>query len=88
VAKLTDDEANMLKKLMAKREAPESGPVGRAINVSIDLGDDKQVERAMKLGLLDADSLGLGGGDENEGDGEEEADDTPVRPGYFGRKSA
>jgi len=86
VAKLTDEEASLLKKLMAKREAPEGAPVGRAINVSIDLGDEKQVARAIKLGLLDDDSLGDGDtGDEGDDD---QGDDTPVRHGYFGKGAA
>ena len=83
MAKLTEDEASMLKKLMAKREAPDSPAVGRAINVSIDLGDEKQVARAIKLGLLDSDSMNGDDGDDDEG-GDGEGDDTPKRRGYFG----
>ena len=83
MAKLTADEEKLLKKLTQKREAPDPGPIGRAINVSIDLGDEKQVERARRLGLLD----GFDDEDEQEDteeEGEEEADDTPKRRGYFG----
>ncbi len=82
MAKLTDEEANMLKKLMAKREAPDAAPVGRAINVSIDLGDQKQVERAIRLGLLDDTDTGDDGGDDDGGD--TDGDETPKRKGYFG----
>lgn len=80
MAKLTAEEERALKRLMEKREAPDSGPVGRSVNVSIDLGDPKQVERAQRLGLLD-----LFEDEEPEVDTEaDEADDTPKRKGYFG----
>ena len=80
MAKLTDDEANMLKKLMAKREAPDAPAVGRSISVSIDLGDEAQVRRAQRLGLLDSDEAESNGA---EAEGESEGDEKPKRRGYF-----
>jgi hypothetical protein len=81
MAKLTDEEAGLLKKLMAKREAPDGPGIGRAINVSIDLGDEAQVRRAQKLGLLDA-----FGDDDDAADDDKPADDdkSPKRRGFFG----
>ena len=81
MAKLSKKEADLLKSLQAKAEAPDAPPSQRVLNVSIDLGDPAQVERATKLGLLDGieDDGDEGAGDEEE----EEADDGPKRKGYF-----
>jgi len=69
---------------MAKREAPDEPPIGKTLNISIDLGDEKQVERAHRLGLL---SLFSDNGDDDtegqDGDGEVEVEEGPKRRGYF-----
>lgn len=84
MAKLSAKEAKLLKDLQDKSEAPDAPSVARSLNVSIDLGDDKQVARAMKLGLLD----GVDDDDEGDGDdGDSGGDDTPRRRGYFGNDS-
>lgn len=78
MAKLSSDEQKMLKQLQAKAEAPDEPAIGRSIRVNIDLSDDNQVKRAIKWGLLPADE------DEEETDGgEEEAEETPKRRGFF-----
>jgi hypothetical protein len=54
--KLTEEQAKQLADLEAMRDAPdepEKTGAGRVLNFTIDLADDKQVERAFKLGLLD-----------------------------------
>lgn len=78
MARLTDSEQSLLKKLQAKLDAPDAGPIARAINVTINLADPKQVAQAIKMGLLepfedepaDADEL-------------EQVDEAPKRRGYF-----
>ena len=79
MGKLTAAEARTLKALQEKSEAPDAPPVSRSLSVSIDLGDEKQVERAARLGLLDL------GDDDDDGDddADADADDTPRRRGYF-----
>jgi hypothetical protein len=85
MARLTSDEAKLLKRLQQKAEAPDAPSASRALNISIDLGDEKQVERATKLGLLDA----LTGDDDETDDEDDDEDaqtdveDTPRRRGYF-----
>lgn len=84
---LSADEAKLLKRLQRKAEEPDAPPASRSLSISIDLGDEKQVERAHKLGLLS----GLFDGDEDENkpdaDEDEDADDAdeeqPRRRGYF-----
>lgn len=63
---------------MAKKDAPSAPAVGRSVNVSIDLGDEKQVARAIKLGLLDG-----GEDDDDDGAADDEPDDAPRKRGYF-----
>jgi hypothetical protein len=76
MAKLTAKEKQLLDQLSAKAEAPDSPSTARSLNVSIDLGDEKQVARAQKLGLLDP-------FDDDDDDGGDDADDTPKRRSYF-----
>lgn len=79
MAKLSKDEAKMLKQLTEKQEAPDAPAVGRSLNIAIDLGDDAQVARAQKLGLL-------GSLDDDDGDDDGDDDDdeeAPKRRGYF-----
>lgn len=85
MAKLSADEEKALKRLQAKREAPDSPAATRALNISIDLGDEKAVERAQRLGLLDLlasdddDAADDDAADDDTGDD----DDAPRRSGFF-----
>lgn len=79
MAKLSADEEKVLQRLMRKREAPDT-PSNRTLNISIDLGDNAQVERAQRLGLLD-----MFDEEEEAGGGEEEE---PERDGYFGKRAS
>jgi hypothetical protein len=87
MAKLTDEQAATLAELQALSEAPdepEGNPLQRVLNVSVDLGDEAQVERARSLGFLPpaeapAEGEGEGGGAGGEGGAEEE----PQRRGFF-----
>lgn len=76
MAKLTADEERALKRLQQKREAPESN-VAKSLNVTVDLADEKQVERAQRLGLLDSFP------DDSDGDSDDGDEETPKRKGYF-----
>lgn len=80
---LSEQEARTLQALLKKKDEPDAPPVGKSINVTIDLGDAKQVERAQKLGLLgmiqDGDD-----DDDSGGDGDDDKGDVPPkRKGYF-----
>lgn len=82
MAKLSAEEQAVLKRLTDKAKAPDAPQSERRLNISIDLGDETQVTRAQKLGLLDMFS------DDDDPDPEkdpEEPDpeDTPKRRGFF-----
>lgn len=77
MARLSEDEQKALKALQAKAEAPDEPRAARSINVSLDLGDDEQIKKGIKLGLLD----NIFG--EEKPDGEDEEDEAPKRRGYF-----
>jgi hypothetical protein len=83
MAKLTEEESNLLKRLTAKAKAPDAPAANRLLNISIDLGDEAQVTRAQKLGLLD-----MFGNDDPPADDppadDPPADDPPKRKGFFG----
>jgi hypothetical protein len=79
---LTDEERVALKKLQQKEKEPASAPVGKVINVSVDLGDEAQVQRAIKHGFLTADEAAAEGN--GDGDDDDDSDDAPRRKGYFG----
>jgi hypothetical protein len=83
VAGIDDLSSADLKKLLAKRESEEKASKrGSArLNVSLDLGDEKQVGLARKLGFIDLEDDADDGG-EGETD-EVDADETPGRGGYF-----
>lgn len=87
MGKLTSEEETLLKRLTAKAKAPDAPPSERRLNISIDLGDEAQIGRAQKLGLLDMfadDGEGEGEGKEGEGEGKEgEGEETPRRRGFF-----
>jgi hypothetical protein len=79
---LSEEERAVLKRLQQKDKEPAAPPVGKVINVSVDLGDEAQVARAIKHGFLTADEVeqdknGSDGGDDDDGD------DAPKRKGYF-----
>lgn len=82
MAKLSKEEQRMLRRLQEKSEAPDAPPIGKTVNVAVDLGDKNQVAMAQRLGLFD----GLAAEEEEETEeeeSEEEADETPKRRGYF-----
>ena len=80
---LTSDEQKLLKKLQRKAEEPDAPAVGRSVNVSVDLGDEKQVRYAHKLGLLSGLFDSDDGGDDGDDDGDDDDEETPKRRGYF-----
>ncbi len=89
MGKLTDEEKTLLEKLQAKAEAPDEpessgGGLGRVLNVALDLGDDAQVEKAFRLGLLErpADD------DPDPDEPADDPDDAPRRRGFFDDKAA
>ncbi len=77
---LSKKEAAMLEALQKKAEEPD-GPKVAAVNVTVDLGDEKQLQRARSLGLLGA---LFGSEDDEDGEDEEtEEDEAPKRRSYF-----
>lgn len=54
MAKLTDEQEKALDDLLALKDAPDDpGPSrGENLNITIDLGNDVAVRRALKLGVL------------------------------------
>jgi hypothetical protein len=86
---LTDEQAKQLEELEKLRDAPDEpagngGGIGRVLNVTIDLGDDKQVARAFKLGLLDEPAPDEPEGGEGEGEEQTEGEgEGPRRGGFF-----
>lgn len=88
MAKLTDDEQAQLDALSAKRDAPDEPAASRGenVNYTIDLSDEKAVERALKLGLLRESDVEDNGGDEDaskDDDDGESRERPPKRKGYF-----
>lgn len=84
MAKLSAAEQKALDKLIAKSEAPDTSPSSRAVSFSVDLGDEKQVGLARRLGLIDDSDDDDDAGDDDEGGDDE--DGTPKRRGYFADK--
>lgn len=80
---LTDKETRTLEKLMRKKDEPDAPAANRSLNISIDLGDDKQVERAQKLGLLDLLTGDDDDDDESDDDDDGKDEEVPRRRGYF-----
>jgi hypothetical protein len=77
---LSEEEQAVLKRLQQKAKEPQAAPVGKVINVTVDLGDESQVARAIKHGFLTADEVEQ----DKDGDGsDEDADEAPNRKGYF-----
>lgn len=80
---LSDEEQATFKELQRKAKEPAAAPVGKSINVTVDLSDEKQVARAIKHGFLTAEEVA----EDKEGDnGDGEGDETPRRKGYFSDK--
>jgi hypothetical protein len=82
---LSKSEQSMLEKLQRKAEEPDAGPIGKSVNIMVNLGDAAQVAMARKFGFLPDDDV------DDEGDGEDsdedrQADSGPKRRGYFGDK--
>lgn len=85
MARLSKKEQQMLERLQAKSEAPDEPITGKSFSIAVDLGDEKQVAMAQKLGLgaLFADDDDDDDGVE-DGSDEPEDDDKPKRHSYFG----
>lgn len=86
MAKLDANEEKLLKKLLAKKDAPDAPSAAKSLNISIDLGDEAQVERAQRLGLLEMFSSDNGDDDEGDDDdegGDDDEEEAPRRRGYF-----
>lgn len=75
---LSDEERATLRALQRKEKEPAAAPVGKVVNVTVDLGSKEQVDLAIKHGFLTADEVA-----QDQGEEEEEADEAPRRPGYF-----
>lgn len=91
MARLSEEEQSLFKRLKEKMDAPEAKPVTRSVRANIDLGDPEQVKLARKLGFLDPeddddeDEKGKGKGKgKGKDDDDDEEDETPRRRGYFG----
>jgi hypothetical protein len=78
---LSEEERATMKRLQQKEKEPAAGPIGKVIQVSVDLGDEAQIARAIKHGFLTADEVesDRNGSDDEDGEG----DDAPRRKGYF-----
>jgi hypothetical protein len=91
VAKLSEEEARTLEALQKKAKAPDAPAVARSVNISVDLADEAQVERAVKLGLPGFDALVSSNGDDDgdddgsssDDDGDDDGDEPPRRRGFF-----
>ena len=84
MAKLTDEEQSLLKKLKAKMDAPEAPAVGKSVQVIIDLGDAAQVKLAKLHGFLTGDDDDSEDDAANDDDDDSRPADTPPRrSGYF-----
>lgn len=87
---LSSKEQKLLENLLKKKDEPERPEPGKNLNISIDLGDDKQVEKARRLGLLDwimgdddDDDDDDKKTDDDDDDSDDDDDDVPRRRGYF-----
>ena len=84
---LTGDEQKLLKRLQRKAEEPDPTPASRSLSISLDLADDKQIDKARKLGLLDwirgDDDDDTSGDDDTGDDDDPDPEDTPRRRSYF-----
>jgi hypothetical protein len=95
VAKLSEEEARTLEALQKKAKAPDAPAVARSVNISVDLADEAQVERAVKLGLPGFDALVSSNGDDSDdggddddgasgGDDDDDDHEPPRRRAFFG----
>ena len=83
---LTKEQQEQLDELTRLRDEPEPEPsgggLGRVLNVSLDLGDEAQLDRAFKLGLLERPAA-----DDPDPDDPPDEDDPPRRRGFFDDKA-
>jgi hypothetical protein len=82
---LSDSEKELLERLTKKSKEPDAPPVSKSISANIDLGDDKQVERAIEHGFLTrAEVKALKEGDDNGDDDKgNKSTATPRRKGSY-----
>lgn len=84
---LSKEQQAQLEELERLRDAPEpeekGAGTGRVLNVNLDLGDDAQVERAFKLGLLERPAAD---DDATDDDATDDDEDGPRRRGFFDDK--
>lgn len=86
MGKLSDREQEILDQLTKKRESPDAPPVSKSISANIDLGDEKQVARAIEHGFLTAAEVKELKEDEKNGDGGDgkgKGTATPRRKGSY-----
>ena len=78
---LSKEEQETLEALQRKAEEPEPAANGRSENVSItiDLGDENQVKRALKMGYLQKGDLDEFDEPEPEGEEKPEEEEPPRR---------
>ena len=81
MAKLSEAENALLKKLQDKADAPDAPPISKSISATVDLSDPKSIAAAIKHGFLTADEADELVEDEKEK--KEKPDATPRRRGYF-----
>ena len=65
---LTDEEKATLKRLNDKAKEPDSSPIGKSVNVIVDLKDKAQVALARSMGFLPGGDDDEAGSDDAEGD--------------------
>lgn len=82
---LSEKQRRQLERLQELEKQPEAAPVGRHVNVTIDLGNADQVAMGRKMGFLPGDDDEDDDGDDegDEGDGGGRRDETPKRKGFF-----
>lgn len=86
MAKLSDSEKAMLKKLQEKSEAPDAPPVTKSVSATVDLSNEKSIAAAIKHGFLTEDEAEELVEDEKENGKKTSSASTPRRKGYFKEK--
>lgn len=81
MAKLSDEEQSLLKRLTAKAEAPEPDPVRKSVNFNLDLSNPEHFALAKREGWLTPDDPPPPS--DGDGDGDGDGDEKPRRTGYF-----
>lgn len=80
MAKLSESEKAMLKRLQEKADAPDAPPISKSITATVDLSNEKSIAAAIKHGFLTADEAEELKEEEKK---EKKGDATPRRRGYF-----